>query len=599
MRILIRLLGFLKKYWKRVTLAYVCLFLSVAFSLGMPELVKQAIDRGIGYDPLTNTTSGTPSLLIWLGIAILVVAALRGVSAFGQTYLGEYISQRVAYDIRNLFYDRVQRLSFAFHDTAQTGQLMSRATQDVEAVRFFISMGGLRVLYVFITFAGICALLFIMNWRLALIGVACMPLIGYLATVVGTRLRSIWTNIKQGIAELGTILQENLSGVKVVKAFTQEKYESAKFQRQAMKLYDDNIRASKIRAFNMPLMSFILVLASGVIIWFGGKEILAGRLTGGELIQFYLYLAMMAMPIRMMGMMVNMVSRGMSAGTRVFEVLDAESVVKEKPGATELTNVQGLVRFQGVSFGYDSANPYEMMGPVLDNINLEAKPGEMVALLGMTGSGKTTLVNLIPRFYDVTSGSITIDGTDVRDVTLNSLRRNIGIVQQDVFLFTATIAENIAYGAVDAGMEDIIAASKAAQLHDFIESLPDGYDTWVGERGLTLSGGQRQRLAIARTLLIDPRILIFDDSTSSVDTETEFLIQKALRELMKGRTTFVIAQRLQTVRDADQILVLDKGTIAERGSHAELLEHGTIYRQVYEIQLRDQEEALKRRYDEP
>jgi len=599
MRILIRLLGFLKKYWKRVTLAYVCLFLSVAFSLGMPELVKQAIDRGIGYDPLTNTTSGTPSLLIWLGIAILVVAALRGVSAFGQTYLGEYISQRVAYDIRNLFYDRVQRLSFAFHDTAQTGQLMSRATQDVEAVRFFISMGGLRVLYVFITFAGICALLFIMNWRLALIGVACMPLIGYLATVVGTRLRSIWTNIQQGIAELGTILQENLSGVKVVKAFTQEKYESAKFQRQAMKLYDDNIRASKIRAFNMPLMSFILVLASGVIIWFGGKEILAGRLTGGELIQFYLYLAMMAMPIRMMGMMVNMVSRGMSAGTRVFEVLDAESVVKEKPGATELTNVQGLVRFQGVSFGYDSANPYEMMGPVLDNINLEAKPGEMVALLGMTGSGKTTLVNLIPRFYDVTSGSITIDGTDVRDVTLNSLRRNIGIVQQDVFLFTATIAENIAYGAVDAGMEDIIAASKAAQLHDFIESLPDGYDTWVGERGLTLSGGQRQRLAIARTLLIDPRILIFDDSTSSVDTETEFLIQKALRELMKGRTTFVIAQRLQTVRDADQILVLDKGTIAERGSHAELLEHGTIYRQVYEIQLRDQEEALKRRYDEP
>ena len=599
MRILIRLLGFLKKYWKRVTLAYVCLFLSVGFSLGMPELVKQTIDTGIGFDPQTLEMSGSKSILIWLGIAILAVATLRGVFAFGQTYLGEYISQRVAYDIRNLFYDRVQRLSFAFHDTAQTGQLMSRATQDVEAVRFFISMGGLRVLYVFITFAGICALLFIMNWRLALIGISCMPLIGYLATRVGTRLRPIWMSIQEGIAELGTILQENLSGVKVVKAFTQEKYESAKFQKQATTLYDDNITASKVRAFNMPLMSFILVLASGIIIWFGGREILADRLTGGELIQFYLYLAMMAMPIRMMGMMVNMVSRGMSAGTRIFEVLDAESAVKEKPGATELTDVQGLVRFQGVSFSYDSSITYEIMGPVLGNVNLEAKPGEMVALLGMTGSGKTTLVNLIPRFYDVTSGSITIDGTDIQDVTLSSLRRNIGIVQQDVFLFTATIADNIAYGAVDASMDDIIAASKAAQLHDFIESLPDGYDTWVGERGLTLSGGQRQRLAIARTLLIDPRILIFDDSTSSVDTETEFLIQKVLRELMKGRTTFVIAQRLQTVRDANQILVLDKGTIAERGSHAELLEHGAIYRHIYELQLRDQEEALRRRYDEP
>ena len=598
MRIVIRLLGFLNKYRKRVTLAYVCLFLSVGFSLGMPELVKQAIDRGVGYDPLTGTTSGATSLLIWLGIAILVVAALRGVFAYGQTYLGEYISQRVAYDIRNLFYDRVQRLSFAFHDTAQTGQLMSRATQDVEAVRFFISMGGLRILYVFVTFFGICALLFVMNWRLALISIASMPLIGYLAVVVGTSLRPIWTSIQEGIALLGTILQENLSGVKVVRAFTQEKYESQKFEQQATVLYDDNIRASKIRAFNMPLMSFILVAVSGVIVWFGGKEILAGRLTGGELIQFYLYLAMMAMPIRMMGMMVNMVSRGVSAGTRIFEVLDAESAVQEKPGAIELDGVQGLVRFEGVSFSYDSTDHYEIMGPVLNNINLEARPGEMVALLGMTGSGKTTLINLIPRFYDVTSGSITIDSTDIRDVTLNSLRRNIGIVQQDVFLFTATIADNIAYGAVDASMDNIIAASKAAQLHDFIDSLPDGYDTWVGERGLTLSGGQRQRLAIARTLLIDPRILIFDDSTSSVDTETEFLIQKALRELMKGRTTFVIAQRLQTVRDADQILVLDKGTIAERGNHAELLEHGDIYRHIYEIQLRDQEEALSRRYDE-
>jgi len=300
----------------------------------------------------------------------------------------------------------------------------------------------------------------------------------------------------------------------------------------------------------------------------------------------------MIMPIRMLGFMVNLVSRGIASGQRIFEILDAQSEVKESPGAVKLSDIKGLVRFQGVSFSYDSLYPYESVGAVLKNINLEAKPGEMIALLGATGSGKSTLVNLIPRFYDVTSGSITIDDTDIRDMTLISLRHNVGIVQQDVFLFSASIRDNIAYGAVDASLEEIVTASKAAYLHDFIESLPEGYDTWVGERGFTLSGGQRQRLAIARTLLIDPRILIFDDSMSSVDTETEFLIQQALRELIKGRTTFVIAQRLQTVKDADQILVLDGGTIVERGTHNQLLKEGKIYPEIYELQLRAQEEAL-------
>lgn len=592
MRILLRLLGFLNKYWKRVGLAYICLFLSVGFGLAMPKLVEWAVDTGIGYDPLTNTMSGNPSLLVWAGLLIVGMAVLRGIASYGQTYLGEYISQRVAYDIRNLFYDRVQRLSFAFHDKAQTGQLMSRATQDVEAVRFFISMGGLRVIYIIVTVVVISVFLFSANWRLALISLTCVPAIGYLAARLGTRLRPIWMGVQQGIAELGTILQENLTGVKVVKAFNQEENESSKFRHQATILYGDSLSANKLQAFNLPLMSFVVILASGLVIWFGGREIIANRLSGGELISFYLYLAMLAMPMRLLGMIVNMVSRGISAGTRIFEVLDAESAVKEKPGAIELTDVEGLVKFNEVSFSYDSVKHYETLGPVLNGVSLEARPGEMVALLGMTGSGKTTLVNLIPRFYDVTAGSITIDGTDIRDVTLSSLRANIGIVQQDAFLFSATIRDNIAYGVVDASMEDIVTAARIAQLHDFIDSLPDGYDTWVGERGVNLSGGQRQRLAIARTLLIDPRILIFDDSTSSVDTETEFLIQKALRELMKGRTTFVIAQRLQTVRDADQILVLDGGSIMERGSHADLLEHGTIYPRIYELQLRDQEEAL-------
>jgi ATP-binding cassette subfamily B protein len=537
---------------------------------------------------------GTTTLLLYGGIAILGAAVLRGLFAFGQTYLGEYISQGVAYDIRNLLYDRIQRLSFAFHDKAQTGELMSRATQDVEGVRFFISMGGLRVVFIVVMFIAICAVLAFMNWRLALISLACMPPVAFWAARIGIKLRPLWTSIQEGMATLGTTLQENLSGVKVVRAFSRERYESEKFAKDATDLYEVSLESSKIQAANIPFMSFVFYIAAGLIIWFGGREVIAERLTVGELTAFYALLMMMAMPIRMLGFMVNMVSRGIAAGERIFQVLDAESAVKEKLGAIELPDPRGIVRFEDVSFGYDKADAYETMGPVLHNVTLEASPGEMVALLGATGSGKTTLVNLIPRFYDVTAGSITIDGTDIRDLTLPSLRGNVGIVQQDVFLFSATISDNIAYGAVDTSMEDVMAASKAAQLHDFIESLPDGYDTWVGERGLNLSGGQKQRLAIARTLLTDPRVLIFDDSTSSVDTETEFLIQRALRELMKGRTTFVIAQRLQTVRDADQILVLDKGTIAERGTHAGLLANGTIYPQIYDLQLRDQEEALGR-----
>ncbi len=594
MRIILRLLGFLKKYWKWVVLTNICLIVTTALILLVPELLKWAIDKGIGYDIETGQMTGRQSLLIVAGVLILGFSLLRGAFAFGQTYLGEFISQRVAYDLRNLLYDRIQRLSFAFHDKAQTGQLMSRATQDVEAVRMFIAFGSFRSLQLLAMFVGICVILFVMNWKLALIGLACVPFVGYRAAWIGVKLRPIWTNIQEGIAGLGTLLQENLSGVKVVRAFSRERYESTKFEKQAKQLYEDSLLSSKIQALNGPLMSFMFIVASGFLIWFGGGEVQAGRLTIGELTQFYFYLAMMMMPIMMLGMMVNMISRSIAAGERVFEVLDTESAVQESPNAIDLPDISGLVRFQGVAFSYDSMNPYEILGPVLENVDLEAKPGEMVAVLGATGSGKSTLVNLLPRFYDATSGRITIDDIDIKDVTLSSLRRSVGIVQQDVFLFSATIKENIAYGGVDATMEEIVAATKAAYLHEFIESLPEGYETWVGERGVTLSGGQKQRLAIARTVLMNPRILIFDDSTSSVDTETEFLIQRALRELMKGRTTFVIAQRLQTVKDADQILVLDGGTIVERGTHAQLLKEGTIYPQIYELQLRDQEEALSK-----
>jgi ABC-type multidrug transport system fused ATPase/permease subunit len=592
MRIIVRLFGLLKKYWKWLAVTYFFLLLTTATSLAVPQIIKMAMDKALHLDTQTLKVTGDQSLLIFYGLAIIGIQVLKGIFTFGQSYLGEFIGQKVAYDLRNRLYDRIQRLSFAFHDKAQTGQLMSRATQDVESVRMFMAMGSIRIIYILTTFVSILIVMLLMNWSLTVVSLACLPFIIFVAINFGTKLRPIWLSIQQQMASMSTVLQENLTGIRVVKAFSRQQLESAKFEKEARILFDKQISQVKIQALSGPLMTLLTTLASALIIGYGGMQIIHGTLTAGELTQFYFYLALLVQPIRMLGAMINMISRGIASGQRIFEILDTESAVQEKPNAVTLSNVQGNIKFQGVYFSYTGMNPFEAGGNVLENVNFEAKSGEMVALLGATGSGKTTLVNLIPRFYDITAGSITIDGTDIRDVTLTSLRKNVGIVQQEIFLFSSTIKDNIAYGAVNASMEQIIAATKMAELHDFILNLPQGYDTWVGERGVTLSGGQKQRLAIARTLLLDPRILILDDSTSSVDTETEFLIQRALRELMKGRTTFVIAQRLQTVKDAQQIFVLDKGKIVEHGTHFQLLKEGKIYHEIYDLQLKAQEEAL-------
>jgi ATP-binding cassette subfamily B protein len=374
----------------------------------------------------------------------------------------------------------------------------------------------------------------------------------------------------------------------VVKAFAREQYESVKFAKEAKSLFDRSYETNRIQAFNTPLLTGIWMVAMVTVAWVGAFEIRAGSMETGALGTFMLMLTLLQLPVRSLGWIVMLFARAQSAGERIYDILDAESAVKEKPDAYELTDVRGEVRFEGVEFAYDT------ISPVLRGIDIDARPGQMIALLGPTGSGKTTVVNLLPRFYDVTGGRITIDGIDIRDVTLTSLRKTIGIVQQEVFLFSATIRENIAYGAVSASQEDIERVAKAARMHDFIVSMPDGYDTWVGERGVTLSGGQRQRIAIARTLLLDPRILIFDDSTSSVDTETEYLIQQALAELMRGRTTFVIAQRLRTIKAADQILVVQRGRIVQRGKHEDLISQDGVYREIYDLELRDQEEAFER-----
>ncbi len=592
MRIAVRLMGFLRKYWKQVTFAYICLLISTGFSLLIPEMLKRAIDQiHVGS---SNVAVGDPRQLMYFGLVIVVASLARGIFAFGQSFTSEWVGQRVAYNVRNMFYDRIQRLSFNFHDTAQTGQLMSRATQDVESINMFVSQAVISIIYTIMFFIGIAIVLFVMNWKLALLSLALMPIVAYRAISMNLRLRPLWVSIQEGLARTGTILQENFSGVRVVKAFAQEDYELKKYSTEAKDFYEKTLLSGKIQAFNGPLMGFIFSCSTTIILLYGGREVMLNHLTIGQLLQFYSYLGMVVWPVRQLGWLITLYTRGIASGERIYEILDAESAVKEKPNAVKLKDVKGVVRFEDVSFKYNALKSFGPTGNILDHVSIEARPGEMIALIGATGSGKTTVVNLIPRFYDATSGQVLIDGIDVRDVTLTSLRRYVGIVQQDVFLFTGTVRDNISYGAINATPEDVFRAAKAAYLHDFIESLPEGYDTWVGERGITLSGGQRQRLSIARTILLDPRILIFDDSTSSVDTETEYLIQRALRHLMVGRTSFVIAQRLQTVKDADRIYVLELGKVVEHGTHDQLLREGRVYPSIYELQLKDQEEALSR-----
>ena len=564
-------MDFLKKYWAMWLLAFVCLTASTVFSLIIPKMLGNGID--------TVLNAGRASALIIAAGVILGSSTLRGITGYGNRYFTQVISQRVAYDIRNKLYDHLQSLSFAYFDKAQTGQLMSRATVDIEAVRTFISMGLLQILQTTFLTVGISWLLISLDWRLALMTLAFVPLMAYRAVTTSNRLRPVWLKVQQLIASLGTTLQENLTGIRIVKSFAQEKAEDEKFADDSRRLYDVQINAARIVAFNTPLMVFLIGAPTALVLWYGGRQVIAGNLTVGGIVQFIMYLGMLAMPIRALGMVTNMYSRSMSAGERIFEILDTKSQVKDKPDAVVLDKLKGRVAFEDVSFSYAEN------APALHSINFSVEPGQLVALVGASGSGKSTIINLILRFYDVSGGRITMDGIDIRDIALSSLRKNIGTAQQDVFLFSTTIRNNIAYGMPDATIEQVTAAAKAAQIHDFIMSLPDGYETWVGERGHTLSGGEKQRVTIARAILKNPSVLILDEITSSVDAETERLIRKAVDELIKGRTTFIISHRLPIITNADLILVIKDGQIVERGKHQELMAGDTLYRRTYLSQL--------------
>ncbi|MBI2724546.1 MAG: ABC transporter ATP-binding protein [Chloroflexi bacterium] len=586
----LRLLKYAIPYRGRIALVWGAVAGLTAFQMIGPALVAYAIDTGLKVRVVNGSPTAAGSFrTIWIAAVLITAAAvMRGLFQFWQTYTAEWLSQRVAYDIRNDIYNHLQRLSFAYHDKAQTGQVMQRATQDVEGVRMFINLGVIRLIYVVVLLIATLTLMVITDWRLALLSWLFIPPTAFLAIRMTSKLRPIWMEVQNLQGRIGVVLQENLSGMRVVKAFGREEEETQKFNAEAQNLFNNSYATNRIQATYSPLLNGVWALAMVATGWFGARQIVRGSLQPGQLAQFMLYLTMLQLPVRSVGWINMLWARAQTSGQRIYDILDAESAVQERPDARELAGITGHVRFEDVSFGYDA------ISPVLRHAHIDARPGQVVALLGQTGSGKTTVVNLMPRFYDVTGGAITIDGVDIRDATLTSLRRAFGIVQQDVFLFSATIAENIAYGASNATKDDVIRVAKLARIHDFIEGLPDGYDTWVGERGITLSGGQKQRISIARTLLLDPRILVFDDSTSSVDTETEYLIQQALAELMKGRTTFVIAQRLRTVKSADQILVLQQGKIAQAGRHEDLINEDGPYRTIYDLELRDQEEAFER-----
>ncbi len=580
MRIILRLIIFVRSRWAWLAGAFVCLALSTGFALIIPRMLGTGIDTALRVESGLLWWSLPRETAIWLVAGVVIAAStLRGAADYGRTYLSQTVSQKVSYDIRNAFYERLQRLSFAYHDHAQTGQLMSRATVDVEAIRMFFAMGIVGLLELAILLVAITAILLTLNWQLALMTFLFMPAIGWRAITFSSRLRPIWRKIQELMAALGTILEESLTGIRVVKIFTRQKQEGQKFADQATLLYNEHIDVARQMAINLPLMLFLMSVPTVLILWYGGRQVINGAMTIGDLTSFILYLGMMVMPVRRLGMIGNLLSRTQSAGQRILEILDTESAVKEKPDAIELGKVEGGVSLEGVSFSYDS------MSPTLDNISFNVKPGALVALLGGSGSGKSTIANLIPRFYDVTGGAIKIDGIDIRDVTLASLRQNVGIAQQDIFLFSGSIRDNIAYGAVSANADQVEAVAKAAYLHEYIIGLPEGYETWVGERGLTLSGGEKQRLSIARTLLINPSILILDDSTSSVDAETEHLIRQALAKLIEGRTTFIITHRLPIIKNADLILMLDKGRVIEMGTHDELMSNEGVYHQIYQSQL--------------
>ena len=566
-RTFFRLIGFLRPYKRSMTI-------SVALAIGsqgaalVAILLTRSVINVLRHDQL-HRLPWLVALVVGLGIARALMMSGRRLIAGKQALLVEM-------DMRTAIYAKLVRLSFGFYDRHQTGQLMSRATVDLQGVRFFLGYGLIFFFQHVFTIVGVGIVVFVISWKLALITIAIAPVLVAVAYRYSHVSHPLLRDVQQKMADVATVAEENIVGVHVVKAFAQEDAEQAKFSRSSEEVFGLSVRANRQRAFYIPVLSFLPLLAQAAILLVGGRMVAHGSLSLGDFVVFNLFLALLVMPLRQLGMWIGQAQRATAAGERIFQVIDEPEDIRDAHGARDLPPGPGLVAFEGVTFGYDAERP------VLHDLDLELAAGKIVALIGHTGSGKTTVASLVPRFYDVQLGRVAIDGNDVRDLSLTSLRREIGVIAQDPFLFSATVRENIAFGRPNATDEDVERAARLAQAHEFVDALPEGYDTVIGERGITLSGGQRQRVAIARALVVDPRVLILDDATASVDATTEARIREGLREAMRGRTTIIVAHRLSTIALADEIVVLEDGRIAARGTHDDLVDTNGVYREIYE-----------------
>lgn len=577
-RPLIRLLAFLRPHWYLTAGSFACVAANTALTLVVPALLGIAVDEGV--------VKGDLSVLARVSMLILGASALRGAFAFGQGYLAESAAQGVSYALRRELYAHVQRLSFSFHDQSQTGELMARATADVEQVRNFTGRGLVHSLQLGLLLVGVSIALLGIEWPLALLSLTVLPALAWRTHQLGRRIRPMYRVVQNEVARLAALAQENVAGVRVVKSFGREVDEIKRFEEQNERLFRSYVVAARETALNIPLLDLVANVSTLVLLWLSGVLVIQGHLTFGELVAFYSYLLQLMAPVRRGGWLMSMSSRASASAERIFEILDTPVTVAERPEATELPAIRGAVELRDVSCAYRPGRP------VLKAVTFRAEPGETIALVGATASGKTSIANLIPRFYDVSGGSVLVDGFDVRDVGLQSLRRQVGVVFQETLLFSGTIRENIAFGRPDVSDEEVRTVARAARAEEFIEHLPLGYETLVGERGASLSGGQKQRIAIARALLMDPRILILDEFTSNVDLETERLIRAALAEVMRDRTTFVIAHRLSTVRAADRILVMEGGRLVAQGKHDRLLTTSKEYSEIYAAQLESEDSGV-------
>ena len=599
-----RLIGYISRYWELKAILILILFTTASTAIS-PAIVGNIIDlikavaegnpivpgEGVGklayqifvpfaewLSAVREMSTGRATLFIF-SFALIVLALLEGGFSYMQRYLLTIISQRAGFDLRDDMYNSLLEQSFSFYDQQRTGQLMARATGDINMLGRFFNMAFRMAISNTLILIIVLYSMISLSWELTIIALVTIPFLLYTTSNFGKKVRPMWQEVREQNGVLTSVLQENLSGLRVVRGFSREEYEEEKFGAEVQKFFDINVKMARFRAFFMPLATLISSVGVVIIIWVGGRQVIAGTLTLGTVLAFYFYMSRLMGPVRMLGFMTSMFVRAQAAADRVFEIVDAEIDVHDKEDALEFMTVDGHLVFEDVWFSYDGTNM------VLKDIDLEVRPGQTVAILGATGSGKSSIINLIPRFYDVSRGNIKLDDLDIRDITIKNLRSHIGIVRQDPYIFSTTFRENIAYGVESATTRDVEEAAKQAKIHEFIRSLPEGYDTKVGERGVTLSGGQKQRVAIARALLKNPKILILDDSTSSVDTQTEYEIQQALDQLLENRTTFIITQRLSSIKKADYIIVLEDGVIAEEGSHDHLMGLDGIYRKLYDTQI--------------